>query len=88
LIQNKSLEAFYVSELDLKLINIIRKAPTFLIRFYLARIRGYCLVCDISTLSRGESAGVSGSQNKLPEPGTLQILFSNEFCYYSYIRKS
>jgi hypothetical protein len=24
-------------------------------------------------LSRGESAGVSGSQNKLPEPGTLQV---------------
>jgi hypothetical protein len=73
LIQNKSLEAFYVLELGFKLISIIRKAPIFLIRFYLARMRGYCLVCDISTLSRGESAGVSGSQNKLPEPGTLQL---------------
>jgi hypothetical protein len=58
LIQNKSLEAFYVLESGLKLISIIRKALTFLIRFYLVRIRGYCLICDISTLSRGESTGV------------------------------
>jgi hypothetical protein len=71
LIQNKSLEAFHVSESGLKLINIIRKAPTFLIRFYLARMRGYCLVYDISTLSHGESAGVLESQNKLSEPSTL-----------------
>jgi hypothetical protein len=75
LIQNKSLEAFHISESGLKLISIIRKAPTFLIRFYLARIRGYCLVYDISTLSCRESAGVLGSQNKLPEPGILQSIF-------------
>jgi hypothetical protein len=74
LIQNKSLEAFHVSESGLKLISIIRKASTFLIRFYLARMRGYCLVCDISTLSRGESAGVLGSQNKLSKPGILQSI--------------
>jgi hypothetical protein len=71
LIQNKSLEAFHVSESGLKLISIIRKALTFLIRFYLTRIRGYYLIYDILTLSRGGSAGVSESQNKLPKPSTL-----------------
>jgi hypothetical protein len=68
----------HVLESGLKLINIIRKASTFLIRFYIVRMRGYYLIYDISTLSYRESIGILGNQNKLSKPDILQSIPSKK----------